>query len=172
MGDDELILLGKVVATHGIRGQLRVVPYSGLFDTLLAVESVTLRDVRGKSTVFAVKAAAVHGKKLLLTLDGFSDINQALHLVGSELFILREQLPPPEEDEYYWQDLIGMTVVTFDGMSLGRLESIIETGSNDVYVVKSAGKEYLIPAIADVVVSVDVAAKVMTVSPIEGLFDL
>lgn len=172
MASNDLILLGKIVATHGIRGQLRVVPYSGLFDTFLAVKSVLLKDATGHVQVQHIASASVHGKKLLLAFKGYGDINQVQHLVGCELFVGRDQLPLPDDDEYYWHDLIGLTVVTEDGQQLGILESIIETGSNDVYVVKSSAREYLVPALAEVVTSIDLNKKVMTVAPFEGLLDL
>ena len=172
MTGNDLVLLGKVVGTHGIRGQLRVAPFSGEFDTLLAVPSIILKGPQGEMDSFAVAAATVHGKKLLVTLKGFANINQVLHLVGRELYVQRAQLPPLEEDEYYWHDLIGLRVVTDTGRQLGRLAAIMETGSNDVYVVREGDREYLIPALADIVVKIDLAVGVMTVSPPEGLLDL
>lgn len=171
MTEDNLILMGKVAATHGIKGQLRVVPYSGMADNLLHCESLLLRDSKGLMTKFDVAAAMVHSKKLLVSLKGFSGINQVLHFVGSEILLYKEQLATPEDDEYYWHDLIGMKVVTTDGTDLGVLDSIIETGSNDVYVAVANGREYLIPALSDTV-SIDVQAKLITVTPFEGLFDL
>lgn len=171
MTDDNLILMGKVAAAHGIRGQLRVVPYSGQADNLLHCESLLLKDAKGQTSTYEVAAATVHGKKLLVSLKGFSGINQVLHLVGCEVLLYKEQLATPEDDEYYWYDLIGMKVVTTDGTDLGVLDSIIETGSNDVYVSVLNGKEYLIPAWSDTV-SIDVQAKLITVTPFEGLFDL
>jgi 16S rRNA processing protein RimM len=171
MTADNLILMGKIAATHGIKGQLRVVPYSGMADNLLLCKSLFVRDAKGGLAQYEVASATVHGKKLLVTLHGFSGINQVLHFVGSEVLLYKEQLSEPEEGEYYWNDLIGMKVVTTDGIDLGILESIIETGSNDVYVAVSNGREYLIPALADTV-SIDVHAKRMTVTPFEGLFDL
>lgn len=167
----DLVLMGKIAATHGIRGQLRIVPYSGMAENLLLCKSLLVRDVKGGIAEFAVKSATVHGKKLLLTLEGFSGINQVLHFVGSEVLLRKDQLSEPEDGEYYWHDLIGMKVVTTDGTDLGILESIIETGSNDVYVAVANGREYLIPALSDTV-SIDVQAKLMTVTPFEGLFDL
>lgn len=171
MAADNLILMGKIVATHGVKGQLRVVPYSGMADNLLLCKSLLVRDVKGEIAQFTVSSAAIHGKKLLVSLQGFSGINQVLHFVGSEILLYKEQLSPPEDGEYYWFDLVGMKVVTTDGIDLGTLESIIETGSNDVYVVVANGREYLIPALADTV-SIDIQAKLMTVTPFEGLFDL
>ena len=171
MTEDSLILMGKVAAAHGIKGQLRVVPYSGLADNLLDCEFLLLRDAKGLMNKFEVAAATIHGKKLLISLKGFSGINQVLHFVGSEILLYKEQLAAPEDDEYYWHDLIGMKVVTTDGTDLGVLDSIIETGSNDVYVAVANGREYLIPALSDTV-SIDVQARLITVTPFEGLFDL
>lgn len=172
MAPDNLILIGKVAATHGIRGQLRITSYSGHFDSLRTAKTVILKEPTGRTGSFDVAAATLHGKKLLLSLAGLADINQVLHLVGSELYLYREQLPATEEGEYYWQDLIGLKVVTAAGEPLGLLASIIETGSNDVYVVKAADRELLIPALAEVVTAIDLSAGVMTITPVAGLFDL
>ena len=166
------ILMGKVAATHGIKGQLRIVPYSGSVDTFLTLKSILLRDAAGRTSQHELLSVAAHGKKVIVTLKEFSEINQVLHFIGSEILLRRDQFPPTEDDEYYWYDLVGMKVVTVDGSYLGTLESIIETGSNDVYVVASGDNEYLVPAIEDIVQSVDLAAKVMTITPFEGLFDL
>jgi len=171
MTADNLILMGKIAATHGIKGQLRIIPYSGSADNFLLCKSLFVRDTKGKLEQFNVTSTAVHGKKILVTLQEYTEINQVLHLVGSEVLLDKEQLAEPEDGEYYWNDLIGMKVVTTDGVDLGILDSIIETGSNDVYVAVLNGREFLIPALSDTV-SIDVQAKLMTVTPFEGLFDL
>jgi len=171
MTADNLILMGKIAATHGIKGQLRIIPYSGSADNLLLCKSLFVRDAKGRLDQFQVTSVTIHGKKILVTLQGYTGINQVLHFVGSEVLLGKEQLSEPEEGEYYWNDLIGMKVVTIDGVDLGTLDSIIETGSNDVYVAVLNGREFLIPALSDTV-SIDVQAKLMTVTPFEGLFDL
>lgn len=109
---------------------------------------------------------------MLLTLTGFDNINQVLDLVGGELCLLPEQLPDTDEGEYYWRDLLGLAVVTDCGKALGSISNILETGANDIYVVTGQGREYLIPAVASVVNNVDLAAKTMTITPLEGLLDL
>lgn len=172
MESNSLILIGRVAATHGIRGQLRITTYSGHFDSLLSTDSVILKEPSGKVSSYAVSGAVVHGKKLLLALAGLSDINTVLHLVGSEIYLRLDQLPETEDGEYYWHDLIGLKVVTAGGETLGVLQSIIETGSNDVYVVKAADRELLIPALDDIVTAIDLSAGIMTVTPVAGLFDL
>ena len=168
----ETILLGKVVATHGIKGQLRVASYSGELENILALRSVMLKGTSGEMETFEVAASAIHGKKVLITLKNYSNINQVLHLVGRELYVRREELPELPEGEYYWYELLGLKVITTQGETLGKLTEIIPTGSNDVYVVSSGGKEYLIPALEDVVLEINLDDGVMTVSPPEGLLDL
>ena len=168
----DLVPIGRISATHGIRGLLRVTIYSGEFDSILSVGSVVLQDERGKRETFEVASAAVHGKKVLLSLKPFTDINQVLHLVGRELLVYRQDLPSLEEGEYYWCDLLGLSVVTDQGETLGELCDIFATGSNDVYVVRSATREFLIPAIEEVVLDVDLVGGVMTIRPLDGLLDL
>jgi 16S rRNA processing protein RimM len=170
--ESEMVLLGKVVATHGIKGQLRVVLFSGDFSSAARLDSVMLKRPDGGMDTFPVTAIARHGKKVLVTLKGFASINQVLDLVGRELYVLRDQLPELEEGEFYWCDLLGLRVETDQGEVLGTLTDIIATGSNDVYVVQSGEREYLIPALEEVVREVDLDGRVMKVSPPEGLFDL
>jgi len=166
------VLLGKVIAAHGIKGQLRVAVYSGEFETILSLSSLMLKGPDDRLETFQVASSAVHGKKLIIALREFENINQVLHLVGRELYALREQLPELSEGEFYWCDLLGLTVKTDRGEILGLLTDIITTGSNDVYVVKNDKREYLIPALEDVVLAINLDDGIMTVSPPEGLLDL
>jgi 16S rRNA processing protein RimM len=169
---NDLILIGKVSGTHGIRGQVRVVPYSGLPDSILSLSTFFLQMPDGSYKSFEIAGASEHKKRVLVTLKGFNDINFVLGLVGCEIYIDRAQLPELPEGEYYWQDLIGLEVLTDRGDSLGELVHIFETGSNDIYVVKAGNHEYLIPAISDVVLDIDLDARKMTVCPPDGLLDL
>lgn len=166
------IPLGKVVATHGVKGQLRVVLYSGDFSSVAGLDSLMLGGKDKKLDTFDVTAITRHGKKVLVTLKGYQDINQVLHLVGREFFVRREQLPELSDGEFYWCDLLGLRVRTDQEEDIGILTDIIATGSNDVYVVKSGVREYLIPALEEVVLDVNLDEGTMKVSPPEGLFDL
>lgn len=170
--NSKLILIGKVAATHGVRGQLRVVTYSGNIDSVRVKRSVIMKSLNGETEIAEIAASAVHGKKILITLQAYEDVNQVQHLVGREIYVEREQLPELDEGEYYWSDLIGLKVITTQGESLGEIYDIMATGSNDVYLVRGNEKEYLIPAIEDVVLNVNLEAGVMTVSPLEGLLEL
>lgn len=170
--EKELVLIGKVSATHGIRGQLKVHSFSGDSETFAVLKEVLIQESGKTGEWFDIGNVSAHGKKILLSLTRFNNINDVLHLVGRDILVRREQLPELDEDEYFWCDLLGLSVRTEQGELLGRLVDIIATGSNDVYVVQSGEREYLIPAIEDVVVDIDLDAGVMTISPMEGLFDL
>ena len=166
------VLIGKIQATQGIRGQLRVIPFAGDASSISQLESVMIKAPNGALERFPVVSAKAHGKRVILTLKPFDNINQVLHLVGREIYADRGSLPELPSDEYYWSDLLGLQVSTKEGEALGELVDIIETGSNDVYVVKKDGREVLIPALEDVILAVDLAANSMTVSLPEGLLDL
>jgi 16S rRNA processing protein RimM len=169
---NELVAVGKIIGTHGIKGLLKIYSYSGNIKSLQSAETALLKGKDGTLREYAVKSVSAHAGGFILGLDGFSDINQALFLTGSELCIRRNQLPVPDEDEYYWRDLIGLAVHTDHGVELGTLVDIFETGSSDIYVVRGGSKEYLIPAIADVIAHIDVPGKKMIITPLDGLLDL
>ena len=170
---DELITVGKISGTHGIKGQLKVYSYSGNLGSMSAARIVTLRSPDGATLrEFGIKGVKSHSSGFILSLKDFDDIDQVLPLVGCELCLKRSQLPEPEDDEYYWCDLIGLRVVTVDGVEVGMLADIFETGSNDIYVVRKDRKEYLIPAIAAVISNVDLAGGTMVITPLDGLLDL
>lgn len=171
---NKLIVLGRITATHGIRGQVRFHSYSGNLDNLRSAENALLRLADGSMTEISIKQINGHGSKVLLSLSGYDSIEDSSPLISAELLLNKEQLPETEPDEFYWHELIGMTVVTDCGQKLGRLSEIMETGANDVYVVKAedSKREYLIPAIASVVRKIDLAEGCMTITPLEGLLDL
>ncbi len=169
---NELIVIGKVLGTHGIKGQLRVIPYSGEASSITSHRSLLFRSPDGKYETHEIDGAVEHRKRVLVSLKGHGDINQVLPLVGNEICIPRGQLPRLPEGEYYWCDLIGLTVVSDQGEVLGELVDIMPTGSNDVYVVKSVSAEYLIPATEDVVREIDLGQGKMVVVPLDGLLDL
>jgi len=169
---DNLIAVGRVTGTHGIKGQLRLQSYSGNLESLKAARTVILHQPDGKLREYGLQRAADHGNVYLLTLAGFDNINQVLDLVGSELCLQREQLPATDDDEYYWQDLLGLSVITDQGVQLGCISDILETGANDVYVISGQGRDYLIPAVSSVISKVDLPARTMIITPLEGLLDL
>lgn len=163
--------LGTVTGTHGIRGGLRVRTFSGEYDVLASLETVRLLKSNGVPALLHMASIRHHGRQAVVTFKGLDSINLVSDLVGAEIYVDRADLPPLPDGEYYWCDLIGMTVLLEDGSRLGEIASIIPTGSNDVYVVNTEGGEVLVPAIEDVVQSIDPAAGLMRVTLLEGLLD-
>lgn len=169
---DSLITVGKITGTHGIKGELKYFPYSGSCESLTVGTTVLLTLPSGKQQTISILRARSNGNRHTMLLEGFDSINTAQQLVGSEITLKRSQLPEPEESEYYWCDLMGLNVITDSGQSLGIITDIFSTGSNDIYVVKNKTKEYLIPAIADVIASVDLQNRLVTITPLDGLLEL
>lgn len=173
MGKDGFLPVGKIVGAHGVKGNLKVHSYA---ESVSAFEpgSSILVILAGKiERHFAIKWVKPHGKSILLSFKGIENRNTAKTLIGAELFIERIAFPELEEGVYYWVDIVGLSVFTTDNKYIGRVESIIPTGSNDVYVVEDRTKddstEILIPAIESVVLEIDFKNKTMRVDLPEGL---
>jgi len=167
--DQRHILIARIVGAHGLAGGLKLASYAESLDVFASGRPVIVRDAGGEETVYEIDRAKAQGRSVLLSLKGVTHRTPAEALAGCDLFIDKTALPKLEEGTYYWSDLIGVEVYSVEGDFLGRLESIFQTGSNDVYVVKHAGRELLLPALTSVVKSVDLKARRMEVDVPEGL---
>jgi 16S rRNA processing protein RimM len=169
MEHDGFVCIGKIVGVHGIEGAVKVSSFMEAERNFKADDPIRLRRPGGRTETRQVAWMRPHKRQLLLCLKGVENRTLAEPLIGSELFIEKTKLPKPEEGTYYWFDIIGLLVFSAGGVYVGRIESILPTGSNDVYVVRDGKKETLIPALASVIVSVDLAGKRMQVDLPEGL---
>jgi 16S rRNA processing protein RimM len=171
--DTRLLPIGKITGAHGIKGTLKVFSYAESVASFKPGTPLYLRNTRGQESRLTIRWVKPHSKTILLSLEGIIDRNQAQALSGSELFIDKKWLDALEEGTYYWADLMGLSVYNIEGDCLGRLSSVIRTGSNDVYVVTPAegkkSREILIPALAWVVKEIDLDKKIMRVDLPEGL---
>jgi 16S rRNA processing protein RimM len=158
----EPIIVGRIAAPYGVKGWLRVVSYTELPDRLVDYTPWYLK--HGDTWLTArVTEVKHHTRGLLVRLPGCEDRDKALELSGSDIGIYRWQLPATAADEYYWDDLIGMSVMTLDGLRLGTVDHLIETGANDVLVVRGE-RERLIPFIqGSVIAMVDLDGRVIRV---------
>lgn len=164
------VSVGKIVGTHGIRGVLKVFPYVESFAVFRPEEEILTVDPRGGRATWTVKWAEPYKHMLRMALERIETIDDAQGLVGAEIWMRRERLPElEEEDTYYWVDLIGLSVFSVSGEYLGHIDSIFPTGSNDVFVVKDENREILVPALASVVVEVDLEGGTVRVDLPEGL---
>ena len=166
----DIVTIGKIVGVHGIKGYVKIHCEAESFSVFAPGHTVIVRNSKGGSRVMEIVDARPQGRKQLLLLKGISDRNLAETLPGSDLLVEKSSLPDLEPDTYYWSDIAGMSVISVDGRHVGTVTSLIETGSNDVYVVQTpdAG-EILIPAIASVVLEIDLNRKIMRVNLPEGL---
>lgn len=161
--------VGQVVGTHGIAGEMRVQPWCDSPDFLTKFKTLYL-DKNGENSV-KVKSVRVHKNIALLKLPDVTSIEQAEKMRGKVLFIKREDAKL-SKDNWFVQELLDCEVFDADsGEKLGVLCDVSKTGANDVWHIKNNGREYLVPSIKDVVVSVDVEVGKIEIRPIKGIFD-
>ncbi len=164
--DSDWVVMGRIAAPFGIKGWVKVQTFSEDPDTLMDFES--WRVGRGaEHTLYTVETIQDHSNTLVAKLVGVDDRDTAYALRGQEISVARSALPPPAEDEFYWSDLIGLTAVNREGVELGKVDSLMETGAQDVLVIKGK-REHLIPFIAQFVGKVDVAGGQIEVDWGEG----
>ena len=168
----DLILIGHVIRPHGLTGLLRIVSYAQSKETFLEAGSVFLKTDQNELHERKVVSIRPHRSVFILRLSGLRSIDQAEVFRGAGILVKKDSLARKDEDEFFWYELLGLDVYLTTGQYLGVLKEIFPTLSNDVYVVESQGKEFLIPAIHEVVKEINIAQKRMIISPIKGLLDL
>ncbi len=162
------LAIGKVIRAHGLRGEISVAVLTEFPDRFDTTEWVYLGD-EFEATPYRLEHYRWHQKNILLTLAGVTDRTEAEKLRGQLVQVPLAEAVPLPEGAYYFYQLIGLAVVTTDGEELGSIVDIIETGANDVYVVEKAGRQILLPAIDEVIQSIDLEGGVMVVQLIDGL---
>ncbi|MFC5532419.1 ribosome maturation factor RimM [Cohnella yongneupensis] len=172
MSEERLLNVGKIVNTHGIRGEVKVYPQTD-FPEVRFKPGTTLKlypPESGAPVSVEIVTSREQKKMYVLKLKGFEDINQVEKYKGWELKVPETDRVPLDEGEYYVRDIIGCEVVTEDGETLGTITDTMSPGANDIWVVKlPKGKELLLPVIDDVVLNVDIAARKVKVHLMEGL---
>ncbi|MDQ7784712.1 MAG: ribosome maturation factor RimM [Desulfomonilaceae bacterium] len=164
MSSKRLIIIGQVLKPFGIRGELRIRPFT---ESLYAFErSSTLFFDQSPHHVIGIRG---HKGVVLVSLKGIDTPEKASELVGRLVKTEEENLPAKEEDEFYWFELIGMRVRTKEGDDLGEVVQIIPTGANDVLSVQGGYGEVLLPMIDEVVLEVDTDTGIIVVDPLDGM---
>ncbi len=164
----EYLEAGKIVTIHGIKGEVKIMPYCDSAELFCEFDRFFL----GKNhTEIGVERSRVQKNMVIAKLDGIDTPEEAEKLRNKILFMHRDDLEL-DDDTYFIQDLIGMEVKDADTDKLyGVIDDVLETGANDVYSIRGEDRTYLIPAIADVVISTDIDSNIMLIRPLEGLFD-
>ncbi len=166
----DFLEIGKIVKAHGLKGRVKVLSYLDSGGAMLqSLDEVFISHGKDKGVSFALKYFQVKGKCFYLDMEGIENIDQAEALLGCSVLVPAAKMGALSEGEYYWQQLIGLEVMTEAGTLIGTLAEIFPTGSNDVFVCRGGAREILLPAIADVVLTVDLEKKIMVVRLPEGL---
>jgi 16S rRNA processing protein RimM len=170
---DGFLAVGHVVGAHGLRGELKVTPYTDFPERFAPGSSLRLGTDLEEVTI---AAAREHKGNLLVLLEEIADRSEAEACRDLWLFVAEAEAGTLDEGSYWIHDIVGMVIATETGQELGRITDVMTTGANDVYLVRPApgvnqGRELLLPAIADVVLQVDVPNKRMVVRIPDGLLE-
>lgn len=163
----EYLEAGKIVTTHGIRGEVKIMPYTDTTELLCEFDRLFMG--RNKDEVY-IERSRVFKNMVIAKIEGTDTAEAAEKYRNKVLFMHRDDLEL-DEDTYFIQDLIGMEVKDADsGFVYGKITDVLQNGANDVYVIQG-GREYLVPAIPEVIISTDIDGNIMTIRPLNGLFD-
>lgn len=162
MNKTDYVMVGKIASTYGVQGWLKVVSYTEMPYSIAEYKPWYIEE-SGSYKPIDVTDVREYGKGIIVKFKGYDNPEKAKVLTGKKIAILRSKLPALDKDEYYWSDLEGLTVINQNGENLGQIIYIIETGSNDVLVVKGE-TEHAIPYLPnDVIKSIDLVNKIMHV---------
>lgn len=164
--------VGKIVNTHGIRGELRVISQTDFPEERFAegTELGVFAPGEKKPTLVKIASSRPHKNFMLITLEGYPFMSDVLPFKGSELKVHEKYLEDLSDDDFYYHEIVGCTVFDEEGNEIGDITEILETGANDVWAIKGVnGKFHYIPVILDVVKEVDVEEKRITIELMDGM---
>ena len=166
---DDLLKVGVITSTHGIRGEVKVFPTTDDPKRFLDLEEIILDTGKEKKTL-SIQYVKFFKNMVLLKFKAFDNINDVEIYRQKDLYVTREQAVPLEENEYFIADLIGLKAVSDEGEELGEIADVLQTAANDIYVIKKKGTlDLLVPAIRECVLSVNIAGGMVTLHLLPGL---
>ena len=168
---EDLLRVGVIANTHGIRGEVKVFPTTDEKERFKDLKKVIL-DMGKEQKVLEIQSVRFFKNLVILKFKGIDNINDIEMYKGKDLLVTREDAVPLEEGEYFIADLLDLDVYSDEDEKIGVLYDVMHTGANDVYVVKTEeGKEILLPAIDECILDIDLEESRMTVHIMEGLLD-
>ena len=169
---DDLFRVGVIANTHGVKGEVKVFPTTDAPERFKKIKKVIL-DAKREKITFEILSARFFKNLVIVKFKGIDNINDIEKYKGCDLYVERENATPLNEGEYYIADLIDMVVVDEEDNELGVLYDVMQTGANDVFVVKlnDTDKELLLPNIPSCVLNVDLDNRKITVHVLDGLMD-
>ena len=167
-----MLRVGVITSPHGIKGEVKVFLTTDDAKRFKELKKVIL-DTGKEYIPMEIEHVKFFKNMVILKFKGYDNINEIEKYKSRDLLITRDQAVDLAPDEYFITDLIGLAVVSDQGVELGTLKDVLETGANDVYVVAMKdGKELMLPAIGDCILNVDLEQRRMEVHVLEGLMDL
>jgi 16S rRNA processing protein RimM len=168
---EDLLQVGVITSTHGIRGEVKVFPTTDDVSRFKKLKNVILDDGRQKIDM-EIASVKFFKNMVIVKFKGIDNINDVEKYRKARLLVTRENAVPLEENEYYIADLIGLSAVSDEGEALGNVTDVLQTGANDVYVIATPDKkEILVPAIRDCILQVDLEKQEMRIHLLPGLRD-
>lgn len=168
---EERFKIGVISSTHGVHGEVKVFPTTDDPARYKLLKTVIMKTPREEKIV-ELENIKFFKNMVIVKFKGLDDTNEAVKLRGAELYVPREQAVKLKKDEYFIADLIGLKIVTDEEKQLGECVDVLETGANDVYVVRTTEeKEILIPAIKECILNIDLEENVIRVHLLDGLLD-
>ena len=166
---EDLYQVGAITQTHGIQGEVKVFPMTDDVSRFKNMKGLIL-DTGKERITLEVTSARPQKNLVILKFKEYDNINDVERFKGCGLYVTKENRVKCQKDEYFIADLIGLKVISDEGEALGILDDVLQTGANDVYVVKcDNGEEILVPAIKDCVKNVDIEGKEITLHLLPGL---
>jgi len=157
LSEQQHISVGKISGVFGVKGWVKVFSFTDPRENILTYSPWLLKK-SGETKTVNVVDGQLQGKTIVAQLTGVNDRDQAASLMGWDVFITQEQLPKTAKGEYYWSELIGLNVETIDGVQLGVVDSLLETGANDVIIVQGE-RERVIPFLqGQTIINIDLGA--------------
>jgi 16S rRNA processing protein RimM len=168
---DDLLRVGVISSTHGIKGEVKVFPTTDDNKRFTKLKKIIL-DTGKEKIELEIENVRFFKQMVILKFKGIDNINDIEKYKGKDLLITRENAVPLEKDEYFIYDIIDSVVITDKGEELGTLIEVLTTAANDVYVVKTKeNKEILLPSIKECILDIDIEKKIIEVHVLEGLLD-
>lgn len=168
---EDLLKVGIISSTHGIRGEVKVFPTTDDPQRFKKLKNILLDSGKEKRNL-KIQSVKFFKQFVILKFEEIDDINDVEKYKGSSLYVTRDQAVKLKKDEYFIADLIGLTVTAEEEKLEGTLKDVMETGANDVYVIElTDGRELLLPAIKECVLSVDIEKGEMKIRLLDGLLD-
>ena len=165
---NELLQVGTIIKTHGIRGEVKVYPLTDDIGRFKQLKEVVL-EPDSDNIPLEIENVKFQKNIVILKFKGYDSINDIEMHIKKGIYVTRDNAVELDEDEYFVADLIGLKVITDEGEEFGKVTDVMHTGANDVYVIEHNGKEVLVPAIKQCIIDVSLDNRTMTIHLMKGL---